>query len=171
MARHARFVPVAHCFAYFGLLLTGCSDSASRQPVYVVKGRVLVRGVPVAHAKIFLLPLSGDDRDTLRPRATTAEDGTFTLTTYEQADGASAGEYAVGITWRGPRQAQSALSEPDPSAKDFGKDDTRLDYFKNRYRDPKTSGIKIKVDAAPTSLPDIDLSDRPLTQTTQRSRG
>ncbi|QJX01145.1 hypothetical protein [Frigoriglobus tundricola] len=153
--RGATIVPAV--FAVLSVpFLSGCDGPPPRQKVYTVTGRVLARGAPAGHAKVFLVPL-GDDRDALRPRATTAEDGTFAVTTYEPSDGAPAGDYAVGITWRGPRKGQETVTEPDPAAKDFGKDESRFDYFKNRYRDPKTSGLKIKVDAGATVLPDFDL--------------
>lgn len=148
-------VAVAALGALAGLLATGCNNGLPpRQPVYSVKGRILANGVPAAHAKIFLVPL-GDDSNTLRPHATTGADGTFSITTYEPGDGAPAGEYAVGIAWRGPpRKGEADPKEPE---KDYGKEEGRLDFFKGKYRDPKKSGLKIKVDTAATTVPDINL--------------
>ncbi|OWK40189.1 hypothetical protein FRUB_05108 [Fimbriiglobus ruber] len=127
-----------------------------------MKGRILAKGAPVGHAKLFLVPVGREDPEALRPRATTSSDGSFVISTYASGDGAPVGEYAVGITWRGPHnQASAKDANPaigaEESGKDFGKDEGRFDLFKNRYRDPKSSGIKIKVDAAPTVVPDIDL--------------
>lgn len=148
-------VPVSSIAVLMGLLLTGCNNGLPpRQPVFPVKGRILANGVPAVHAKIFLVPL-GEDRDALRPRATSGSDGTFTISTYEHGDGAPAGEYAVGIAWRGPPRKGEA--EPKEDEKDYGKEEGRLDFFKGRYRDAKASGIKIKVESAPTVVPDINL--------------
>ena len=121
-----------------------------------MKGRILARGQPASHAKVFLVPLGVDDVDTLRPRGTTAQDGTFTLSTYEPGDGAPAGEYAVGIAWRGP-QKSGAAEEPPPPEKDYGKEEGRIDFFKGRYKDPRKPGLQVNVKAEPTTLDEIDL--------------
>ena len=59
----------------------------------------------------------------LRPRSTSGSDGTFQITTYEPGDGAPPGEYAVGITWRGPHKGGT---EPKEGEKDFGKEEGRV---------------------------------------------
>src|SRR5262249_54027885 len=79
------------------LLLPACSKS-SRQPVHPVRGQILVEGKPAAQAIVTFHPVGGDT-GTLRPSAQTDADGYFSLTTYENGDGAPEGKYSVTVTW------------------------------------------------------------------------
>ena len=86
----------------WGLLLApslwGCGKQ--KQPwetVYPAKGVVTFKGVPVADAEIALFPADDSMPDTVRPRAKTSEDGEFIVWTYQEGDGAPAGNYKATV--------------------------------------------------------------------------
>jgi hypothetical protein len=114
-----------------------CSSCGSGRPtVHTVRGRALHRNQPLANAVIVLHHL-GDDpalRE-LMPNGRVDQDGNFTLTTYDPGDGAPAGEWAVTLTWPVPTRATA-----DPERASSG-----ADFFKGRYQDPRTSGMRIQI--------------------------
>ena len=71
-----------------------------------------------------------------RPRANVAADGTFTLSTYGENDGAPAGDYIVAISWENT--------------------DTNEDRLRGRYSGP-TSRLRAKVAEGNNELPPFDL--------------
>ena len=70
------------------VLLTGCSGSDGRTPVYPVKGSVFYEGRPAAGALVTLHPLTPQPAGTPLPRARVGADGSFVLTTHVNGDGA-----------------------------------------------------------------------------------
>ena len=104
--------------------------------------------MPLAGARVILVPLGPEGRDRPRPAALTGPDGKFRLATYSKGDGAPAGEYAVALTWGSPRQAAGLHPLASSAAPD---------YFRGRYGDPKTSGLRLKVEPGGGELSPIDL--------------
>jgi hypothetical protein len=103
----------------------GCGGQTSnRIAVHPVEGKVEVSGEPAAGAFLVFHPTSAQP-DLPRPTAKVERDGSFRLTTFESADGAPAGEYAVTIEWRklvkdvggevlaGPNVVPTAYARPD----------------------------------------------------------
>jgi hypothetical protein len=99
----------------FGLLalatvvaLGACSrikpvEIKNRKPVHAVRGSVLVGSKPATGAFVLFVPRNEPaENPDPRPRATVLADGSFTLGTYEESDGAPAGEYLVAVTWEDP---------------------------------------------------------------------
>jgi hypothetical protein len=121
------------------LLLTG-SCASGRKPVYPVRGQVFVGGQPAAQAFVVLHPTDDDGPQATRPYGHAGADGSFTLTTYDQGDGAPAGEYVVTIVWLAPTGGE------DPP-----------DRLKGQYRDPKTSKLRASVQKGPTELAPFQL--------------
>lgn len=75
------------------LLALGCGDN-DQVPTYSAKGTVLYEDDgPVADASV----LFGSVEHGLTARGRTSADGTFVLGTYDEADGAVAGEHDVAI--------------------------------------------------------------------------
>lgn len=77
-------------------LFAGCGKG--KEPwefVVPAKGVIHFKGKPVAGAMITLVPLDDKVPSSVRPTATSKEDGTFQLGTYSAADGAPVGEYKV----------------------------------------------------------------------------
>jgi len=71
--------------AVLALPLAGC-EPEERLKVYPVQGKVLVVGTPAGNASVFFYPC--DPAQQRVPTATTAADGTFSLTTVVWGDGA-----------------------------------------------------------------------------------
>ena len=125
-------------------LLTGSCQSG-RKAVYPVHGRVIdARGKGAAGAVVVLHPVDAGDKDADRPVGKTDEDGRFTLTTYNEGDGAPAGEYRITITWPAPRK-----SPLDPEGGD---------QLHGKLADSKSSTIRFTVTkGADNEVPDIRL--------------
>jgi hypothetical protein len=83
----------------FCISFVGCSEApqgaSERVKVFKVKGKVTLLNAPVADAFVSFSP-----KDSKNPPATgrTNKDGQFTLRTYDEGDGAAAGEYVVLVT-------------------------------------------------------------------------
>jgi hypothetical protein len=135
------------------VLMTGCSGTPEgRVAVYPVRGKVLYRGKPLADALVVFQPTTPAKPgvDVPQPTGRTDAEGLFRLHTYEGSDGASAGDYLVGvsgvtapITEKGLFSADKAAPRPDP--------------LQGRFADPRTSGLKAHVNEAETEIPPIDL--------------
>lgn len=72
----------------------GCFKS--KQPweiVYPTTGVVKLEGKPIAGARVTLIPQDQSYPSSVRPAATSKEDGSFTIGTYSTADGAPVGNY------------------------------------------------------------------------------
>lgn len=85
----------------------GCSaPTEDRLPTFPVTGKVTQGGAPVAGAIVTFSPLSSGTPAAL---GRTDAQGVYELTTYEQADGAVAGEYKVMVS----KASASASSGPE----------------------------------------------------------
>ncbi len=127
--------------------LGGCGRQG-RLPLVPAAGQVSWRGKPLAGAQVVLVPLGPGAADRPRPAALTGPDGKFRLSTYVKEDGAPAGEYAVTLTWGGPRKAAGLHPLAAGAAPD---------YFHGRYGDPKASGLRLTVGPDGGELSPIDL--------------
>lgn len=128
--------------------LSGCGGSSKPWEVVVpASGQVTFEGKPVAGAQITLYPTSAEVPDTVRPSATTSEDGSFVLGTYGANDGAPAGDYKAGIVWfkvvdtgGGPVRGNNVLPQ--------------------KYSNPEASGIVVTVNAPETRVAAISLTKK-----------
>ena len=89
------------------LLACSCGKTEARRPVFPVQGKVLFDGKPLANAFLVFHPL--DDQAAPRPVAYAEGDGSFVPTTYDSADGAPVGSYAVTVEWRRPPSNEETL--------------------------------------------------------------
>ncbi|MGC1274163.1 MAG: hypothetical protein WBC44_10690 [Planctomycetaceae bacterium] len=130
------------------LLASGCGPSPEvRPPLHPTQGLLTINGEPAAGAMVVLHPADGksfDDRGT-RPKATVNADGTFELTTYQNGDGAPAGDYRVSILW---------LMEPDSSS--------RWDRLGGRYANPDSTDLRVSIGETANLLNPIRLEGIPL---------
>lgn len=134
------------------LCTAGCGSSDLRQPTFPVTGSVLIDGKPLPEATVVFHAL---DKTNFKwqelPQAKTDADGKFTVFTYENGDGAPAGEYKVGI----------ALLEP---VADDGGDQVMRHKNKfnlaQKYSDPEKSGITAKVSQGSNALPPFNVSSK-----------
>lgn len=125
-------------------VLSSCGK-ADRKPVYPVHGQVLdANNRPAAGALVIFHPVQMSDAEPSKPLAYVEEKGSFALTTYEKGDGAPEGEYVVTIEWR------------ERSANPFAAKKEGEDRLHGRYRDPKASKFRFKIEKqADNVLPPI----------------
>lgn len=77
----------------------GCGEDWKAE-TYPATGKVTINGEPPEGAVVTLYPADEKvDKRNSRPWGIVQEDGTFTLKTYENGDGAPAGEYDVTLKW------------------------------------------------------------------------
>jgi hypothetical protein len=137
-------VALAVCGA--ALLFASCGNG-NRLPVQKVRGQVFVEGKPAARALVVFHPLGDGPVKELRPVGHVAPDGTFTLTTYSEGDGAPAGDYAVTVDWRQPTPPVDG-ADPGPS------------LIPARYNSPTASNLKVTVAQGPNDLQAFRLTRR-----------
>lgn len=134
------------------LALTSCSsdDEPYRKETIPVKGQVVVDGQPPGSPlQIFCNEANG--MDTEHPSVTqaiSAEDGTFSLSTYENGDGVPPGDYVLTFQWQQFNTFSMSYGGPDK--------------LNDRYSDPATSQVKLKVESGsePVDLGKIELTTK-----------
>jgi hypothetical protein len=122
--------PVFVGLAAVSLLLSSCGKE--RKAAYAVEGQVLDgNDQPAVGALVVFHPLESQDDDLTRPVGRVDEKGTFSLTTYEQGDGAPEGKYVVTIEWR-PKK-----TSPFKQA--------GTDQLRGKYSNPKSSPFHVEI--------------------------
>jgi hypothetical protein len=125
---------------FAGLLCASCSG---RPKVYPVTGRVLHKGRPAAGARVVFHPSGTTDPQAPRPLATVQADGSFTLASYGQGDGAAVGDYTVTVVW--PSQASRTATG------------SAVDRLHGAYSDPARSPLRARVVEGQNALEPFDL--------------
>jgi hypothetical protein len=118
--------------------LAGCgSGKVSTVPA---RGKVMFKKTtPAAGALVVFHPtdLTFEKRIGGKPFAKVQEDGSFTLTTFAEGDGAPEGEYGVTIDWQGkPKAAKLSLSSEGGST---------TSLINPRYSNPQQPAFKATV--------------------------
>lgn len=130
------------------LAVAGCGEKYPRLAVVPAEGKLLYKGKPAVGAQVILTPVNDDSPDAVRPRGRVGKDGVYKLSTYPQPngepDGAPPGEYRVSIRWTSPPQSTNDPDEPGPPGPPGGPQRDRLG---ERYSNPKTSGLVVRVEA------------------------
>jgi hypothetical protein len=144
------------------LATAGCS-SGDRPDLAKASGVVKLNGIPVPMASVTFVPVNGGRPAT----ATTDEDGTYVIRTYDDADGegAAVGEHYVGIMKIASDEAKSAAEGASTADQLSGVTDdaaatssTSIAYFiPQNYMNPQTSGLKITVPSEGSDKLDFDL--------------
>lgn len=94
----------------FAATLAGCGGS-DQLPTVKAAGTVTLDGKPYGPASVTLTPAGGNPDDKRRPAVgPVAKDGSFTLRTYEEGDGAPPGEYTATL---GPDTSEAASTDPN----------------------------------------------------------
>jgi hypothetical protein len=139
----------------------GCGNGdPDRLPTYPVEGTVLFKGKPLAEADIVFMYSSLQRSSFGRTNA----EGKFKLATYENSDGALAGEAQISVSKYEQEKVSSApiAGEPgyDPS-KAYAKSGPPKPLIPLRYADFSTSGLKAVVEASRSSRSIVlELTDR-----------
>jgi hypothetical protein len=153
-------------------LFTGCSAEmdGERRPTALVTGRVTYRGQPVTDALITFVSRGADP---VPAYDLTDMEGRFSLTTYEEGDGAVLGEHGVAISKTTAGDPDGAEPLPPGSGnmdeEDFDSyiptnDDVSIapvvrHLLPNKYTDPETSGLVATIEADGENNFTFDLSD------------
>lgn len=134
-----------------GLVLTGCGSETppGQLPVFPASCQVTVGGQPAEGVFVLLQPVPGSPaalKDEV-VSGTTDATGKVTLTTYEQNDGAPAGEYIVLIRWH-------KITPEFARQKKLG---ARLppDFFRGKYNKPSQPKWNVKIIEGTNVLPPI----------------
>jgi hypothetical protein len=126
--------------ALLSVFYSSCSNG--HKPIYPVHGQVLFEGQPIPGALVVFHPQGADAGTTEKSFAKTGPDGTFTLGTYESADGAPAGNYLVTVElWLSSGQGDEGPTSRLPP----------------RYANPSTSGLTANVETGPIDLKPFEL--------------
>lgn len=138
------------------LLLPGCGEEVveGRIEVIPVQGQLLVKGQPAPGARVTLHPVDGPVAEAgLYPYGIVDESGAFSVTTYQQGDGAPPGEYRVSVVWPDANyQARNARE------RDMISSGAQLpDKLRGRYADPQRTGLTATITPDTTELPAINL--------------
>ncbi len=104
---------------------------------------MLVNKKAAEHATVVLHPVNQTAADQPKPRGKVNADGSFTLTTHTEGDGAPAGEYRVTV-----EQWLAGARPDDPTA-------NRLPA---KYSSPTTSGLTATVGPGSTELKAIEIT-------------
>jgi hypothetical protein len=149
-------------FERFALLLLvvgvcGCGNDATRQATVPVTGVVTYNGEPVEGAAVVFGAASGQDRPAT---GTTDASGRFSLTTYEQGDGAIAGRFTVAIS---KTETVGGMTEDEEHAAiEAGqqvKPAETVDRLPEKYKDGIGSGLTAEVEAGRENHFDFELTD------------
>ena len=117
------------------LLPASCGEVPLPGPQpYPVHGKVVYKGQPAQGFRVAFYPLADIGRLRFAPAAVTDGKGEFTLRSYNTADGAPPGEYAVTFSW--PQHINTG-EEADPMPE--------VDQLRGAYSDPQKSKFKVTV--------------------------
>ncbi len=137
-------------------VIAGCAGAEGdeeRVPVYPVKGKVTFAGAPLPNAYVTFSPVNVKPNEN-RPAATgkTNAQGEYALRTYDDGDGAAAGDYVVLVTTgssSGGQTEESAHAEfmkgGGAPAGHGGGDSGSKSSLPEKYANPESSDLKATV--------------------------
>jgi hypothetical protein len=132
--------------AVLALTVTGCGKKqGDRVQVYPTEGQVVWDGQPLAGALVVLHPKGQPGVKGVSTRAQTNQEGRFRVSTYDAADGAPAGEYAVTVQYYPlEKQGESYVAGPNS--------------LPSIYANPATTALSVRVVEGKNTLPPLTLS-------------
>ena len=137
------------CFCAVGLalaMISGCGEQ--RVEVYPVKGNLYFQGEPPIGAQIVLHPTTPAESPLaaeVTPTGTVAEDGSFSITTYDPGDGAPVGDYIVTVQWF-------------KLVNDDGGTGRGPNVLPSKYASPRTSPLRLTVPEGGTEISPIEIT-------------
>jgi hypothetical protein len=141
-ARSKVMLSAACAAAIVVIAIAGCGKGSGHPAVYPVSGQVLWNGKPLAGALVVLHPQVTSDARCIPARAHTDAKGQFRAGTFDSADGAQEGEYAVTVTYC-PLQKNDDGWTPGPNV------------LPVKYASPKTTDLRVQVAKGTNSLPPL----------------
>lgn len=118
------------------IFVFGCGDGG-KPKTYAVKGKVTYRSQPCSGALVVFHPADKGRENDPKPVATVKDDGTYSLSTFDENDGAAMGDYNVTIVWnvKAKESKLSLGSEGSGGADKLG----------GRFGDPRNPKLKASV--------------------------
>lgn len=118
-------------------------------PVFPVKGRLLMDGQPMAAATIIFNPVRKYPKGAAlqRPRAVVDADGNFQVSTYDNDDGAPAGDYKVTLSWKGPLEGVNSEQKDELPEK-----------VPQMFQEARRSLLRVQIKEGENTLPTWDLA-------------
>ena len=137
----------------------GCRGGVAanlRKPVFPVSGELYFDGAPAKHVMVVLHPADPGVKAEVwpigYPKATVNADGSFQIGTYEQQDGAPAGEYLILII-----PTDGALGEPQRMAGDSPRPKAAAGPG-SRFSSPDRPAGRLVVEDKENKVPRLSLS-------------
>jgi hypothetical protein len=129
-------------------------------PVFPVQGKLTFNGEPAADVDLMFYPIEEFPKGSAKilPRARTAEDGSFGVSTYGVTDGAPVGKYRVTASWKSAGLGAVSQEQRDDS------EEKLAPVFQN----PRITRLRAKVEEGENNLPTWELS---IPQQASASRG
>lgn len=150
-------------------LLAGCSGdksgpAANRIATHKVSGKVTYKGLPVENAHVSFHPRSEQGPGAF---GQTNDKGEFTLRTYEDGDGAPAGEYLVSVQKFAapPAAAKSGdevfrqMEQQAQAGQPAESDAAPKSLLPEKYSRPQSSGLNKTVATGDANAFEFDLTD------------
>jgi len=137
------------------MLAAGCGGSQDNSMVpHPVTGKVVYDGKPVAGVKVTLIPVDAPMVPNIpqNPHAVTKADGTFSITTFQESDGAAEGGYQVVLAWP-PDPAEKDAKSAKVDSSDEAQDADRL----LGWYDPLHSPTRFRVKAGQNEIPTFNI--------------
>lgn len=120
--------------ATLGVVVAGCGSD--RLPVAPVEGKVIYHGKPVEFGSVMFQPDKGPaGRGVIQP------DGSFTLSTYSEGDGAVIGQHKVRIA-SFASQRPDLMDAPPDAPREPGVGHSQIP---RKYSNMDTSGLRVEV--------------------------
>jgi hypothetical protein len=139
--------------------LLGCGGDASKPKLGRVSGKVTYNGQPVTKGIVSFVPRGGPGAQS--GQSATGEigpDGSYTLTTFENGDGAVLGEHSVLIMAREEDPAITGHGMPIPNAQGKLKIKPAKSLVPEKYATATNSPLRFTVQEGSNNN-DIDLKD------------
>ena len=144
--RRGQRLPAAVCLAIAATMAVGCSRGGFKQhPTHPVAGRADFGGKPPVGAHLVFHPQPEKPDWGDLPSAVVKPDGSFSVSTYRDGDGAPAGEYVVTAQWF-------------PVGQDGSVGVNALD---RSFATPASSPLRVTVQAGGNELAPLQLSAKP----------
>lgn len=132
--------------------LVGCNDASNTASLttYPVSGKVLYEGKPIEGVEVALMPIDAPMVPAIpqNPYATTKADGTFTIGTFAEGDGAAEGEYIIVLRWNPPKTL-------NPDEEESEEEDSPDRFF--GWYDPMHSKLRVRVKSELNEIPVIKI--------------
>lgn len=129
------------------LAAAGCGKDGGPVTPYPVGGQVIYDGKPAAGVQVFYFPENAPTPPDIpaNPHAVTGPDGRFTLSTFEDGDGAPEGSYRVILYW--PLEKSDGVEVTDADDRLFGWYDSKHTKLKAKVRAGSNSPAVFKLQA------------------------